>query len=480
MADQTTVYDVVTNFRITDNASQPTDKIINTTQRLNRETKNATLGLGMLTRQLGAAYLGWQAFRIGQRVVAGLNEQMNRTIQVASQFNLAFKFDADPAKQFAASMRESRKLVGEIIKDARELPGESKDFFGVLALISGPAFRARAGAKGARRMTSEIALSAPFAGVSPQVAGYEAMEMLQGRANARNPLFAMLHSGGLLPNAAIFNAMSLTERFKEMDSSMTKVTGNPFFREQVIGTLDTQLSNLRDLLFGPQGAFGLTFSGPTKDFIQTLKEANEAISTKMPAIVGGLRLLTDSISVLWQAVSYLPMKAGGALGITEKFFENYGTASRTAPAHALLLGRQPFPGEQRGVSRFLEEKFAITQRQPGFFSPDQFGDMVTRASRMAASTAKRLHVLPGALPEAMQMSYLSKSLAAVMNESMHKKEAPLNTPSDTVHNTFHIHIDLKSDTSPEAIALQFQKAMAKLSYAPMRASRGLPLLNARP
>src|SRR5262245_61465770 len=100
MSDQSTIYDVITRYSVEDKASAPVERIARGAERADKHVKSLGLGLGTLTRNLTGAYIGFQALRIGERIITGLNEQMNRTIQVASQVNLAFKFDTNPAAQF--------------------------------------------------------------------------------------------------------------------------------------------------------------------------------------------------------------------------------------------------------------------------------------------------------------------------------------------------------------------------------------------
>src|SRR5882672_10232662 len=131
MSDTQTIYDVITRFTVEDKATPQLERIGRAADLATRRVGSLGLGMQTLTRHLTATAIGFAAFRTGTAILGRLNEQMNRTNQLAGQFNLAFKFDADPAKQFAASMRESRTLVNQIIGDAQKLPGEAKDFFGV-------------------------------------------------------------------------------------------------------------------------------------------------------------------------------------------------------------------------------------------------------------------------------------------------------------------------------------------------------------
>ncbi len=472
----TTIYDVVTRYRIEDQATTPARRVRTEMDRTAVATRSTVANFAMLSRYVGPMLSMATAIGVTRRVVSGLNEETNRTIQLASQFNLAFKFDADPARQFAASMRESQKLVGEIISDAARLPGESKDFFGILALISGAGFRAGAGAQGVRRMTANLAMAAPFAGQNPEDAGRQAFRMLSGQTSiGDNPLFATLTASGLLPSAAKFNAQPLARRFEMLDAALKKLVDNPFFRELVTNTPDTQWSTLKDLLFGPRGIGGQLMSGPYSDIVSGLRTLNEGLSTNVPGIVAG-------IQNLFGLLGGVPTAAHS--GMNAPIFSNegqLGLRSSLLARSALrdLIGAKEYgylpTADRDQITSLLSVYYRNSLHDPG--GPYSEQSIAQALSGVRAQIGGR--EISGSdeplargitIPKLMEMisgsMQAARGLRAPVGE-LRNEEAP------SVTNTFHVRIDLKTDDSPEAIALSFEKAMDRMSWAPKRARRGI-------
>jgi len=474
-----TIYSVVTRFEIDDKATAPARRVRREVEELDRRTKSTALGFGMIARYIGPMLSMAAAIGVTRRVISGLNEQTNRTIQLASQFSLAFKFDADPAKQFAASMRESQKLVREIIRDAASLPGESRDFFGILALTSGVSLRV-GGAQAARRLTSNIALASPFAGQGPEEAGRQAFRMLSGQTSiGDNPLFAMLTSSGLLPNAKTFNALSLTQRFEALDAALQKLVGNLEFRNAVIMTLDTQWSSLMENLFGPMGIGGQLLTGPFNDFVPALARLNAGLQENIPGIVAGLQNLghlfswTNPLPLSWMTT---PMLGGEQVGIRA------GQLGKDAMMQLLdgaNVGALP-TSDREMISGLLSNYFNTSLNAPGSLSEEK----IKQAMHAIRARIGGREVSGSDVPLAtgITIPQVMEIISGSFNKAIGSGGGPgelRNEAAPSVTNTFHVKIDLKSDVSPEAVAMKFAKGIEKLNWMPNRARRGMPLLTPR-
>ncbi|MEX2206780.1 MAG: hypothetical protein WEF50_11185 [Myxococcota bacterium] len=474
----TTVYE--TRFRIEDQASAPVKRVRTEMDRTAVASKTMAMSFGTLARFVGPMFTVATAVGAIRRSLTGLNEQQNRTIQLAAQFNQAFKFDPDPAKQFAASMREGRKLVGGIISDAASLPGTSREFFGAVSMLAGPMFKAGKSTSDLRRLVSGVMLTAPFAGQSPDDAGRQAFRMVSGQAGiGDNPLFASLLASGLLPNAKMFNAMPLVARIEAVDSAFAKLTGNPFFRNAVLGTFDTQISTLDDRLFGPSGVLGQLLSGPFNDFVPMLMKLNEGLAASVPGIVAGLQNIDSAFvnrnSFKWWTSSLFNQDV--QLNERARILGRDTLSQLLGPkvGHLTL-------GDREGLGGHLASYFNRSLRDPGSLSEATVKDAlagITAEIGGRGVAGSNPYVARGRRAEGgITVSTLMDIISGNFNRSIQKAGISTgeltNETAPSVTNTFHVRIDLKTDDSPEAIALKFEKAMSRVSWAPKRARRGTP------
>jgi hypothetical protein len=458
----TTYYDVVTRYRMQDGATSDLNRYTRSTNRaddavnrLQRRTRGLSRGMRTLALIAGPAMggmMGLAAVGYGAiKTFRNLNQEINSTIQLAAQVNLAFRFEGaqNAAQNFNLSMGASRKVFRELVRDAARLPGELSDFIGIAKQISGGVFAGGGNLQTMRALTARVALAAPAAGAGFQEAGLGAMQMLFGVARVTNPLFKMLAGQGLLPKAEIFNALTATERLRRLDEALAKLTDNEMFRKNILGTWDTQLGTLADNLFGVQGIMGQLLSGPMGGMLDWLTRLNETLTEKTPGIVEGIRQIVDAINLLgtistdlvsdWERNYFL---RGGLVGM----------AARNMPEK---LGTQLVAstvGWWRGITRF-RDPWAEYQRAYTDLRSKHFRRENLRFLEGQEDLAGMLGIGPGAAGFTLR-----------------------DVPNAKIEQNFHIKLDLKSDDAPDAVALKIEKAMEKVGRHPTTVSRGLSAL----
>ena len=318
-AAATTYYDVVTRYRVENLAAgqiahydTAVTRAARGTNRLHTATRGVSRSFMLMGRMVGPA-IG-TAVGIGAVGLAGaksfknLNAELNSSIQLAGQLNLAFKYAEDPAENFVIAMTKSKSIFKDLVKDAAKLPGELSDFMGIARMIAGPTFAAGGSTDQFRKLIAKIALTAPAAGGGFDETGRGAMMMLQGRSRIANPLTAYLRSNQLLGgnDIASFNALSAVDRLRVLDEALSKIADNPMFRKAILNTFDTQLGTLSDTLFGISGVGGGVFGDTFQDILGSLTEFNVELDAKVPKMVSSFRMLGSSIGDLFSLLGHLP------------------------------------------------------------------------------------------------------------------------------------------------------------------------------
>jgi hypothetical protein len=423
------------------------------------------------------------------KVFGSLSEEVERTTQLASQFNIAFQFDQDPLRNFTESMSRARLLVGDIITDAAKLPGTADQFFGAAGLLAGPVFSAGKGPQDLRKLVSQVALGAPFAGVDQETAGRQAYRILTGQASqGDNNLFSQLVPLGLSKD---INQLPLAKRFEELDRVLGKVVDNPLFRENVTKTLDVQLSTLSDTIFGAKGIFG-RLAGDTSAYdalIGSLQSLNATLQESTPAISGWTRALLDS----WDLINPLD-EMFGRNGPSEPGKESkysaaaYGRGRLAYPQARDLMKELGIPvGSGLKLAFQPNERSALTSvseyLKDLYRSADAGGpgaDVVKSAVVRAIfgpdlAGLRQSGELKGGLKSPEQASEVTQRLIRGIQDQYLKL---LGDPTEgipknnmDVRNYFTIKIDMKSDQSPEGVVVAMRKAIEQEERFRRRSAR---------
>jgi len=439
----TTYYDVVTRYKLIDEMSNSVGRIDRSVSKVDRSLAGLTRQTAMVGRgfrnvaMLAGPALGGMVGLAGAglamvKTFRNLNEEANSTIQLAAQVNLAFVFEGaqGAAENFNLAMTASRKEFRALVKDAAALPGELQDFINIAQQISGGVFAGGGDLTRMRELTARVALAAPAAGTGFQEAGLGAMQMLFGVSRVTNPLFKMLAGQGLVPKAEIYNALPATERLRRLDDALKRLTDNPMFRKNILGTWDTQIGTLSDNLFGIEGIFGQLLRGPFEGFIDWLMRLNEALDRNKDAIV---RLL-----------------GGSAGGLTGRNLERFmGADVRSAGGGLLdMLGALAPTAEEirkKQIETWVRANWGMAL---GTHDPVEYG--------------KRIYALG-----AQRHAHFVKLQEADAEGKLR------NVPKTKIEQNFHIKLDLKSDDAPEAVAVKITRAMEKVGRHPTTVSRGL-------
>lgn len=472
----TTIYDVVTRYRTETGAAtvgtrRYGEEAMRTGSALGLAQTKATALFGTLARFAGVAGgiagVGYAIHRSLTATFTNLNAEMNSSLALAAQVNLAFRFDADPAANFVASMKVSKDLMAGLSRDAARLPGQLSDFVGIAQIISGSVFSGGGKPEQVRSLTAKVALAAPSAGQSAADAGQQAMRILFGTASVGdNPLFRNMLGGQLFgPGMTTekFNALPAAERLQRFDEALSKLTDNPIFRSSIIRTFDTQLGTLADNLFGINGI--VTQAGGRELFdslLGQLTDLNTSLETKMPSIVGNLSMFRAEIGrwadLIGSAGSFAMHGPSG--NRTWNFFE--GAASGVVAE----LGSQT-AGAIGGAYTELLATLNVHRQKGGVGT---IADLQAEVRRL--ELLRYYESGQGKAPAARRNSPLSGG-ADSKPEATNKPAVPA---APVVHQTNYIQVDLHSDDSPEAIAVKIGKAMEIAERHPKRSARAIAMM----
>lgn len=472
-AAATTRYQVVTSYRT--EAGQATSGLAGY-RREAESTTRALRGTQVATRDWGMTALVWGS-RIAATLGAGmiahraigatfsnLNTELNSSIQLASQLNLAFEYSSDPVQNFSRSLGDARGLIRDLATDAARLPGELSDFISVSRQISGAVFAGGGSIDTLRQLTARVALAAPAAGQTTDDAGRQTMRALFGTASVGdNPLFAMMLGSQLFGpgmDAERFNKLPAAERLQKFDEALARLTDNPMFRSEIIRTFDTQIGTLADNLFGMEGL--LTRMGGRELYeaaLSGLVSLNEAIETYTPGIVSGFDSLRTQIGFLWEILSNFtgaiqPAGVGRVSQEQDRIGKEirsfFGYVKDSVLAEAMVLSNWARHGIPLG---------------PGGQPRSYYEQVYEAHARMQAAQRG-----PGAA-EGLLGGGIAGAFAGSGKPPPRGGTGGLPTAGTVVYQTNHITVDLKSDDSPEGIAVKLASAMEKAEKHPTRSRR---------
>lgn len=481
-----TIYDVVTRYRVDDRAtganqaySRSAVEAHRRTVGLQRSMAGLTGGLALLGRTLAPIAGALGAYAVGSKVFSNLNQEMTASIGLAAQFQQSFQFSEDPIENFTANLRASKGFMRDLIADAARLPGELSDFLAATRTTAMPVLRSGGTREQLRGMLGSLSIVAPLAGQDMGTAGRQTMRMLTGQASVGdNPLFAMLSGSGLIPGAEAFNPLPAAKKLELLDRALSDLADNPALREEIVHTFDTQLGTLKDNLFGVEGILGRMGRDPFEGLLTGLEGLNSWLERNTDALVRHGNALMNPDNLL----GISPEEQRRFLGPTpdvpkhwterwgEKIFGGIADLVRDYPEHvkaaqerslirqsaareyAAMLARY---GEQERAGEVLRDVFSA-MGDPTF--QKILGDRRQAFERMKAERA-------------FFDNLRSQGLLPDLTKPKPERREP-TMQGETVNNIFEsIRIDLKSDDSPEAIAVKFGKAMERASQTPRRAAR---------
>jgi len=467
MAGSTTVYDIVTRYRVDDHAShglrnynREARAAARQSRGLSRSIGSVSGGIALMGRRLlpmiGGLTAGGTAAAALTKTFLNLKTAQESTLSIAGLFNLAFKYDNNPGKNFAESMKASRGFVRELVHDAARLPGTLSDFVRGANTLMLPVLSAGGSTKTVRDLIASLAIIQPVASTDMYTLMRNAMMAIQGRARIQEPLFPLLRNlSGL--NTQQFNALTPAKRLDVLTKSLDRMAASKGLRAGVAQLIDTQFTTLSDNLFGLEGILGKLGADPFQGLIEGLKSLNSYLDKHKKGIIFAAGLFT-----------------GGSrqqLGITAEQEKTFLREPKIK--HLDFLGGATSLGQylssgvakdiirRRALNLYLEHHPSINpvNYDPGIipFKGKEFQGYIADSRRL--------------LIEMMHQTTLHPPAPKGTNR--------LNLHGDSVTNNIAIKVDLKSDESPEAIAVKLGKALRKASQKPTVARRA-PNLNAQP
>lgn len=468
----TTVYDVVTRYRSeTGRAVQATRRYGDEALRTSRHLGIATAASGSLHASLmrigatvgGIASLGFAVQRTVTSVFQNLNQEMNTSLSLAAQLNLAFRWDADPGKNFAASLQASKSLLRDIASDAARLPGTAGEYFGIAGMIANTVTSGGGDIAKLREMTSLIGVAAPFAGQSRPDAANQAFRMLLGTASmGDNPLFARMLGGGLFSPGMTtekFNQLNAGKRLDEVYNALHRIV-TPNYLEAIVRTFDTQLGTLTESIVGSTGILSEVAGRDIfESFLDGLVDLNASIDQHRPEIVGFLRtfgseigLFAGSLRSAYDAISSIP--GMGALGwgfgkldaAGDLYMRELHAQMRAAP-EIVRQGIVPYGAAYWDLIESKRREVDLARGDwgagggfRGRGASGSWGDPISPTSQPNAQSKPAIPAAP------------------------------------VVNQAISIHVDLHSDDSPEAIAVKIGKAMEIAERHPKRSARAIAMV----
>jgi len=180
---------------------------------------------------------------------------------------------AATGRPFEDVRKDTNKLFNDFRKDAITSAGETADFVGVAASISGAVMGAGRSMEDLRKITQGVVAAAPALGVSFQQAGTDVMRMFQGGAGAELPFFKAMQS---IPSLGIASA----EAFNKLDMQKR---------------IDITTKALRDPAFlAAADAMGKTFTGLSSTVSDQAKNIGGAlVGPAFEAVKTGMQKITD-------------------------------------------------------------------------------------------------------------------------------------------------------------------------------------------
>lgn len=473
-----TIYEVITRYHVQDLGATNLGKYERATMRAHRSNlamgggiRRTARGFRMLSMAIAPMIGGAVGLAsIGYATAKGfknLNEELNNSIQLAGQLNLAFRFSEDPAENFLKSMKVSKSVFREMVSDAAKLPGELSDFLGIGRAIGLPAFTAGATTGQYRELIAKLALVTPMAGGKFDAVGLGAMQMLQGTARITNPLFAMMKAGNLLGadigTTGDFNELQLVERLARLDAGLSRLVDNEMFRSAVLDTFDTQLGTLADNLFGISGIAGELGADAFDGLLEGLTGLNRWLEENQAGIVEKARLFVGAGALtgldrdaLQAFIGTMPSAEGPWAAKEPKWWDISGVWARQQ--YRAAEGEAIYQRAQRIKAEAMQER--------GLFA----GDRLTTAERREFDVIFRSAISEGpeALREAREAHRRAQEEAPPEGE---RAEAP------QVNQTFNITMNVSTDESPEATAVRMRRVIAEATDHPTVTGEFNVLLN---
>jgi hypothetical protein len=422
------------------------------TSRHLRDATASSMALGgAALRMVGTfvtlASVGYAIQRGLTATFRNLNEELNVSLSMAAQLNLAFQFSNDPGKNFATSLAASRDLLADIASDAAKLPGTATDYYRIASSISGAVFAAGGDTNQLRETTKLVGIAAPAAGQSQSDAANQAMRVLFGTASVGdNPLFAMMLGSQLFgPGMTTekFNKLDPAERLEAFNTALEKIVTDDYLAA-VVHTFDTQFGTLTESIVGSTGIISDALGRDLFDWgLDALEDLNAYIDANREPIVDSLREIGRSLSnfavdlgVLYDAAQMVGNLPGvrHMRGATGWYMDEVHTMMRMLPRYA--EGDILTPRDWWNVRN--QERDRVEGRWQGTFSRPDFSGLEEEPKRRNAMTGG--------------------------------KSGPATSKiQQTIYQT--IQVQLNSDDSPEAIAVRVGEGMRLAARHPTMAVR---------
>jgi hypothetical protein len=418
---------------------------------------------------LAGGYLSLRGAVEATRLVFGnLEQRATSTMSVAALLGAQIEGIADPMERFALASAAADRHFTALARDAARLPGEVKDFTQAAQLALTPVVAGLgdttigAALEKTRELAANLSIVRTAFGIDANTAASQLQMMLSGGAGREQLLFRMLQPFGL-PQTEALNAAPAAERLRLVDEALGNIARNPAVRDKVFDLLDTQLGTLKDTIFGTTGILGQLGVEPYKMFVDGLKDLNAELAEASPKIVSNFGAISDVFAVLGQA------KLPGWIAAIADF---YGEERRAARREWLSSSRFGVWLSGKGIEMedFGPDRAAIRGMVATF-------NALTQGTKPSAEYRKLLGLEH--MRENLRYQEQASALALQLGfggDRTQAEDTKLSAPERPVNvvNHWTIKLDLKSDDSPEAIAVKIRRAAEKTARHPTMTTRGLP------
>lgn len=242
-------------------------------------------GTGALQR-LGASTAGLRSHLVGialgfasigggiallKGVVQDQTDIQTRAIGIAALVN-----GNTPNGDWNRSLAQSHALIRGMLRDAKELPGEFKDFASAANSLVAPMMQIGMDLDDVRRRAAQAVQIAMIdtSGNSPDVVGAQLGRILMGQAGMEMTTWAMLRGQLDGMQAEQFNQLPAKERARVAFGAIDNLTENRGFQASVARSTAVQYSQVRENLMGQDGIGGAVGLWASRQLVTEAREVN--------------------------------------------------------------------------------------------------------------------------------------------------------------------------------------------------------------
>ncbi len=304
----TTQYDILTNIKIGDQATNAARNITNQTTGMTGSMFKAVTGANLVANAITRAFSSaTRAISNFSKELISLNQEFeDQRLALSALVNANLKYqDAtgkqlSPAENLKASVGVAEEQLKQFVNAAKTAPGTAKDFSQIGQFIIDPYLKAGGQMGGDfTELIKKMLIAGQFTGQAQEVTALDAQQMLQGLAKSRDRLPKLL---GLDPES--INKMKPDERLKAIRDALNNVVTPDTMRllEDSFTTIKATFYDLIDIIKRVAGNKAFESVKTTLRSLNEFLEKNEEILTS--GMSGMIEIFMAAGSGLLDVVKY--------------------------------------------------------------------------------------------------------------------------------------------------------------------------------